>query len=107
MPGIPAGTSLACSLLRLTPPMTCGVGDPGVGMTARVAVAPPRGRVTSGRLASVALPQQVQRALVEPEVVDRTGDLAVLDEVHPVAGQPRQQQSGGIDGADVPQRGQQ
>src|SRR5208283_2127477 len=52
-------------------------------------------------------PQQAQRALVEAEVVDRRGHLAVLDEVHAVAGQPGEQQGGRVDLADVPQRGQQ
>src|SRR3984893_17399937 len=52
-------------------------------------------------------PQQVQRALVEAEVVDRRGHLAVLDEVDAVAGQSGEQQRGGIDLADVPQCGEQ
>ena len=51
--------------------------------------------------------QQVDRALVEPEVVDRAGDLAVLDEVDAVAGQPGEQQRLRVDLADVPQAGQQ
>ena len=38
-------------------------------------------------------PQQVHRALVEPEVVDRADDLAVLDQVDAVAGQPGEQQA--------------
>src|SRR4029079_18633108 len=46
--------------------------------------------------------QQVKRAFVEPEVVDRAGDLTVLDQVHTVAGEPGQQQHGGIDDADAP-----
>ena len=37
--------------------------------------------------ASMVLPKQVDRALVEAEVVDRPDDLAVLDEVDPVSRQ--------------------
>ena len=36
--------------------------------------------------------QQIQRALVEPEVVDRSRHFAVFDQVDAVAGQPGQQQ---------------
>src|SRR5579875_4057045 len=51
--------------------------------------------------------QQVERALVEPKVVDRARHCAVLDQVDAVAGQPGQQQCGRVNLADVPQRRQQ
>ena len=51
--------------------------------------------------------EQVDRRLVEAEVVHRAGDLAVLDEVDAVAGQPGEQQRLRVDLADVPEAGQQ
>src|SRR6201999_2948173 len=51
--------------------------------------------------------QHADRALVEPEVVDRPGDLAVLDQVDTVAGQAGEQQGLRVDLPDVPQAGQQ
>ena len=51
--------------------------------------------------------EQVHRALVETEVVDCAHHGAILDEVHPVAGQAGQQQGGRIDFSDVPEAGEQ
>ena len=51
--------------------------------------------------------EQVDRALVPPEVVDRAGDLAVLDQVDAVAGQAGEQQALRVDLADVPETGEQ
>ena len=51
--------------------------------------------------------EQVDRALVEAEVVDRADDLAVLDEVDAVAGEAGEQQRLRVDLADVPEAGQQ
>ena len=51
--------------------------------------------------------EQVDGALVPAEVVDRRGDLAVLDEVDAVAGEPGEQRGLRVDNADVPHAGQQ
>ena len=51
--------------------------------------------------------EQVDRALVEAEVVHRADDLAVLDQVDAVAGQPGEQQRRRVDLADVPEAGEQ
>ena len=59
---------------------------------------------TGGRAGESA--QQVDGALVEPEVIHRTGHLSVLDEVDPVPCQPRQEQRLAIDLTDVPQTGE-
>ena len=51
--------------------------------------------------------EQVDRALVEAEVVGRPDDGAVLDDVDAVAGEAGHEQRRRIDLADVPQAGQQ
>src|SRR5690625_3393697 len=51
-------------------------------------------------------PQQVDRTLVEAEVVDGAGDLAVLDQVDAVAGEAGEEERLRVDLADVPQTGQ-
>ena len=84
-------------------------GDPQRRHRGAGEVVAPLARQASARCApaSANRPQQVDRALVEPEVVDRAGDLAVLDQVDAVAGQPGEQQRLRVDLADVPQAGQQ
>src|SRR5690348_9225308 len=47
--------------------------------------------------------EQVDRTLVEAEVVHAPDDLALLDEVHAVAGEAGQEQGLGVDLADVPE----
>ncbi len=48
--------------------------------------------------------EHVQRRHVEAEIVDGAGDLAVLDEEHPVSGQPGEQHRHRVDLAQVPLR---
>ena len=79
-----------------------------VGMATRVKKSlHSRGSATSCRRRSRDPGQQVDRALVEAEVVDRTDDLAAFDEVDPVAGESGEQKRLRVDLADVPERGQQ
>ena len=71
-------------------------------------VAPlPRQRLLRARPPPTARPSRSDRRLVEPEVVDLAGHLAVLDQVDAVPGQAGQQQRRRVDLADVPQAGQQ
>ena len=66
-----------------------------------------RGSVRSRRAGLGDPAEHVDRPLVEPEVVHRADDLAVLDQVDAVPGQAGQQQRLRVDLADVPQAGQQ
>ena len=88
-------------MLKPSTRSACGMGRPGE-IVAPLARQRPAGSTCLGDPG-----QHADRALVEPEVVHRTGHLAVLDQVHPVPGQPGQQQGLRIDRPDVPQAGQQ
>ena len=78
------------------------------GITVRLRYSPnSRPSARTGVPTSVARTEQVDRALVETEIVDRADHLAVLDQVDPVAGQPGHEQRGRVDRADVPEAGQQ
>ena len=70
------------------------VGDPQRGRrrAREVVVAPLAAEARHRRRGVREAAEQVDRALVPAEVVDRTGDLAVLDQVDAVAGQPGEQQ---------------
>ncbi len=66
-----------------------------------------RGRVRCGGAGLRRAAHEVERGLVEAEVVDLGGDLAVLDEVDAVAGQAGEQHRLRVDLAHVPEAGQQ
>src|SRR6185436_5063105 len=84
------------------------VGDPeGGGGGAGEVVAPLAGEAGGGGGGVREAAHQVDGALVEPEVVDRAGDLAVLHEVDAVAGQAGEQEGLRVDLADVPEAGHQ
>src|SRR3954470_19279370 len=77
------------------------------GGAGEVVVAPLAAEAELGRRRVREAVQQVDGALVEAVVVDGSGDLAVLDEVDPVAGEAGEQQRLRVDLADVPQAGEQ
>ena len=102
MPGRPAGQLAGDTELMLKS------GTRSIGMAARVNQSfHSRGSVRSVRPACDRPPEQVDRRLVEPEVVHRAGHLAALDEEDAVAGEAGQQQRLRVDLADVPERGEQ
>ena len=96
-------------LLRLGHARHVEVGDPQRRRrrAGEVVVAPLAAEARHRRRGVREPAEQVDRALVEPEVVDRAGDLAALDEVDAVAGQAGEQQGLRVDLADVPEAGQQ
>ena len=73
-----------------------GTRTGGIAVRCEV-VAPLAAEAVLGRADLGDAAQQVDRALVEAEVVDRADDLAVLDEVDAVAGEPGEQQRLRID----------
>ena len=101
-------SSMASALGGLADRRHVEVGDPQRGHgDAREEVAPlPRQR-DLGVAGTGDAGQQVDRALVEAEVVHRTDDLASFDQVDAVAGEPGEQQRLRIDLSDVPQGRQQ
>ena len=78
------------------------------GMIVRLRYSPNSRPSDAHRRADLGGPrQQIDRALVEAEVVGRADDGAVLNHVDAVAGEPGHEQRRRVDLADVPQAGQQ
>ena len=66
---------------------------------------PAQGQLGGANLGDPA--QQLDRRIIEAEIVDGTDHLPVLDQIDPVASEPSQQQPSRVDLADIPQAGQQ